>query len=143
MIATGATARGAVWGELRTERLRRAGAAGLVTDGLVRDCARIIQTGFPVFSAGRSPEDCRGRIEFEDADIPVTCGGIPVRPGDYLVGDWDGVVVIPQEVVGDVIQLAEGKDRIHAWIHERLRSGALAQEVVQSYLHRRLLNNPR
>jgi 4-hydroxy-4-methyl-2-oxoglutarate aldolase len=141
VIATGAIARGAVWGELRTARLRTVGAAGLVTDGLVRDCSRIIQAGFPVFCAGRSPEDCRGRIEFGEADITVTCGGVQIRPGDYLLGDLDGVVVVPQEVVVDVIQRAEDKDRIHAWIHERLRSGVTAQEVVQSYLNQNPRNN--
>ncbi len=138
VIAAPRVERGAVWGELRTERLSRRGAAGLVTDGYIRDCARILLTGFPVFCAGRSPEDCRGRIEFVDRDVEVACGGVRVSSGDYVVGDLDGVVVIPKAAAEDAVSRACEKDRIHAWIHDELKAGRKAQEVVQTYLRPRL-----
>ncbi len=138
IIAAPGVERGAVWGELRTARVNRQGAAGLVTDGYVRDCARIVTTGFPVFCAGRSPEDCRGRMEFVDQDVEVLCGGVKVSPGDYVLADFDGVVVIPKAIVEDVVSRAEEKDRIHTWIHEELKSGRKAQDVVQTYLKPRL-----
>lgn len=134
VIAASGVERGAVWGELRTERACRAGAVGLVTDGYVRDSGQIIASGFPVFCAGRSPEDCRGRIEFADADLAVTCGGVTVHPGDYVLADLDGVVVIPRAMAEDVISRAEHKEKIHAWIRDQIRKGREAQEVVQTYL---------
>jgi 4-hydroxy-4-methyl-2-oxoglutarate aldolase len=86
----------AIWGELTTLMGRALGLAGMVTDGMVRDTHAIVASGLPVFAQGTTPNS-----PFKDgpADInrPISCGGVPVRPGDIVVGDVDGVVVVSRE----------------------------------------------
>jgi regulator of RNase E activity RraA len=83
------------WGELLTTASRARGAAGCVTDGLVRDVRLIRETRFPVFAGGIGPLDSKGRGVVAAIDVPVECGGIGAEPGDWIFGDVDGVVVIP------------------------------------------------
>lgn len=88
---------------VRQSRIRRLG--GIVVDGAVRDTAAIMELDFPVFSAGRAP---RGpHKEFGGyIDLPVALGGVAVRPGDLILGDEDGVAVVPLEKVEIVLELA-------------------------------------
>lgn len=124
---------GAVWGELRTERMLRLGCQGLLTDGLIRDTPEIMKMGFPVYASGRTPNDCRGRIEYEAHDCEVEIGGIAIQPGDLILADCDGIMVIPWRVAEKVIEIAEGLDKKHQWIHSQLQSGKPAAEVVEAY----------
>ena len=88
----------AVWGGLMTQAAKRKGIAGLVVDGAVRDRAEMVELGFPCFSRGSVPagphKGFGGAI-----DCPISCGGVAVRPGDLIVGDADGVTVVPLERV--------------------------------------------
>lgn len=86
---------GSVIGDLVVNNARRRGLAGIVTDGLVRDASGIRQTGLPVFARGLSPSSPfkDGGAEINGA---ISCGGVAVHPGDVIVGDEDGVVVVPQ-----------------------------------------------
>jgi 4-hydroxy-4-methyl-2-oxoglutarate aldolase len=90
------------WGEVLTTAAKARGLAGLVIDGGVRDTAEIQAHGFPVFS---SMIALRGAGKRKSGSIraPITCGGVPVEPGDWVVGDGDGVVVVPREAIADVI----------------------------------------
>ncbi len=94
------------WGELLTTAARARGAAGCVTDGLVRDVRFIREMRFPVFSGGIGPLDSKGRGEVKAIDVPVECGGAPIAPGDWIFGDVDGVVVIPGALCEETIALA-------------------------------------
>ena len=94
------------WGELLTTAARARGAAGCVTDGLVRDVRFIREMRFPVFSGGIGPLDSKGRGEVKAIDVPVECGGVPIAPGDWIFGDVDGVVVIPGALCEETIALA-------------------------------------
>lgn len=85
----------APWGELLSTAARARGSAGCVTDGLVRDVARIRAMKFPVFHGGIGPLDTRGRAEMVEKDTPVMIAGVTVSSGDWILGDVDGVVVIP------------------------------------------------
>ena len=85
----------APWGELLSTAARARGAAGCVTDGLVRDVARIRAMRFPVFHGGIGPLDTKGRAEMVEKDAPVDIAGVRVSPGDWVMGDVDGVVFIP------------------------------------------------
>lgn len=93
------------WGDLTSLIGKEKGLAGMVTDGLVRDVFGIKEVGLPVFSRGSIPtspfKDGPGEV-----NVPITCGGIFVRPGDIIFGDVDGVVVIPQENVDQVVRRA-------------------------------------
>ena len=95
VIQTYDYAAGSVIGDLVVNNARRRALAGIVTDGLVRDASGIRATGLPVFACGLSPASPfkDGPAEINGA---ISCGGVAVHPGDVIVGDEDGVVVIPQ-----------------------------------------------
>ena len=96
VIATNGHTTNSVWGELTTLVGRARGLAGMVTDGTVRDSREIIEIGMPIFARGLTPNS-----PFKNGpakiNVPVTCGGISVSPGDIVVGDADGIVVVPLE----------------------------------------------
>ena len=108
-ISTGQSTRNAPWGELLSTAARARGARGAVVDGLVRDVMTIQKLGFPVFSAGIKPVDSKGRGLVIDYNVPVQCGGVIVNPGDLIVGDFDGVVVIPADLIDQTLRLAREK----------------------------------
>jgi 4-hydroxy-4-methyl-2-oxoglutarate aldolase len=96
----------APWGELLSTAARARGAAGCVTDGLVRDVARIRAMRFPVFHGGIGPLDTRNRAEMVEKDSPVTIAGTEVAPHDWILGDVDGVVVVPADRAEAVFRAA-------------------------------------
>lgn len=83
---------------------RNRGAAGVVVDGLVRDQAGVAEAGVPVFARGGGVRLNQGLYELVDHDVPVACGGVQVRPGDIVLGDDDGVLVVAQEMVAQVAE---------------------------------------
>ena len=83
------------WGELLSTAARYRDCRGIVIDGYTRDTTAIIEMGFPVFCRGIHPADSLGRMDVETHDVPIECGGVRVSPGDLVLGDHDGVVVIP------------------------------------------------
>jgi regulator of RNase E activity RraA len=129
VLACGPSGRIAPWGELLTTASLARGAAGCVTDGLVRDVRAIRKLGFPVFHGGIGPLDSKGRGEMAAIDVPVEVTGVRVNPGDLVFGDADGVVVVPQHLVKQTLKLAlakvEGEDRTR----DELRAGATLAEV--------------
>lgn len=118
VLAAGTSGRIAPWGELLSTACRARGAAGCVTDGLVRDVRAIRALRFPVFAGGIGPLDTKGRGKVVAIDVPIECGGVAVRSGDLVFGDADGVVVIPREVEGEILRAAfekvAGEDRTRA-----------------------------
>jgi 4-hydroxy-4-methyl-2-oxoglutarate aldolase len=96
----------ALWGEITTAEARKKGLAGLVANGNVRDLEGIRRQKFAVFARGTTPR-VMGRGALGEVNVPVQCGGAVVRPGDIVVGDIDGVVVIPQEKAEEILRLAQ------------------------------------
>ncbi len=94
-------------GELSSETAQFRGARGAVIDGGVRDTAYIRRLGFPVFARYTTPSDISGRWRLVDFNVPILIGSLTVHPGDFIVGDSDGVVVIPAAAACDVITQAE------------------------------------
>ncbi|MEZ5844877.1 MAG: hypothetical protein R3D27_14230 [Hyphomicrobiaceae bacterium] len=94
------------WGGLATYAAKVKGIGGLVVDGGVRDREEMEQHRLPVFARHMTPLTGRTRIRITDFDVPVTCGGVRVRPGDVIVGDGSGVVCIPAEHAERVAELA-------------------------------------
>jgi regulator of RNase E activity RraA len=133
MVVGGAGRRGAYWGELLSTRCRARGAPGVVLDGLTRDCLTIISMRFPVFAAGISPADSYGRVEAVAYDVETECGGVRVQPGDLILGDYDGVVVIPVEVAAEAIALTEEKSRAEDAVRKELEDGTSVQETFRKY----------
>ena len=106
LACDGPTDRIAPWGELLSTASRARGAAGCVTDGLVRDVKFIREMRFPVFCGGIGPLDTKGRARMVERDVPVQCAGVLVHPGDLVFGDVDGVVVVPRRVEDEVVRRA-------------------------------------
>ena len=94
VIDAGGTERTTVWGGTTSLVSRRRGLAGCVTNGSVRDVDELVSTGVPVYAAGIAP---RGTVKHHEGwrGIPVSVGGVTVAPGDIVIGDCDGVVVVP------------------------------------------------
>jgi 4-hydroxy-4-methyl-2-oxoglutarate aldolase len=129
----GPTERMGPWGELLSTAARARGAAGCVTDGLVRDVRQIREMSFPVFHGGIGPLDSKGRAKMVTMDVPVTCGGVTVRPGDIVFGDVDGVVVVPQELADDVMARALDKVSGENTVRTDLEAGASVAETFRKY----------
>ena len=95
-------------GELSSETAQSRGARGAIIDGGARDLAYIDRIGFPVFARYRTPADIKGNWRVAGRNIPIKIGEVDIAPGDYIVGDCDGVVVIPSSVAQSVLEEAEG-----------------------------------
>ena len=109
------------------------GAAGCVTDGLVRDVRHIRRMKFPVFHGGIGPLDSKGRSRMIEMDRPIVCAGVRVCSGDTVFGDVDGVVVIPQAVSDEVFARAHDKATRESRTREELHKGRLLSEVYEKY----------
>ena len=107
--------------------------AGAVIDGGARDVAYLQKIGFPVYSTGIVPSTSIGHYKFGGSNIEVKCDGVPVRPGDIVTADADGVVVVPRERAADVLTVATDMDfkehSMYAWI-EKLKS---IEEAVKKF----------
>ncbi|HEV2513145.1 RraA family protein [Bosea sp. (in: a-proteobacteria)] len=133
LACDGPTDRIAPWGELLTTASKVRGAAGCLTDGLVRDVRRIRELGFPVFHGGIGPLDTKGRAEMMAADEPVEVGGARVAPGDFVFGDVDGVVIVPQAIASEVIRLALAKIEAEDSTREELLAGNSLRSVFERH----------
>ena len=133
LACNGPTQRIAPWGELLSTAAQARGAAGCITDGLVRDVRQIRDMRFPVFHGGVGPLDTKGRARMVQRDVPVECAGVKVRDGDLVFGDVDGVVVIPQERAGEVLARAREKVAGEGRTRDELRQGRLLREVFEKY----------
>ena len=117
-------------GELSVTSLKARGVAGCVLDGGCRDVGFILDEGFPVFTRFVTPEDSTWRWELEATQVPVTIGRVRVEPGDWVVGDDDGVVVVPRAIAEDVLAEAEQKAATESEIRaRRSRRDAAARGV--------------
>lgn len=133
LACNGPTTRLAPWGELLSTASKMRGAAGCITDGLVRDTRQIRALSFPVFHGGIGPLDTKGRGRMVERDTPVECAGVRVRTGDIVFGDADGVVVIPIERAGEVLQLAHKKATGENHTRAELEQGTLLGDVYEKY----------
>lgn len=122
-----------VWGELCSERSAAKGSNGALIDGYHRDTRLILESGFPVISRGRHVADLLYKRSIVARDKPVECGGVTVAPGDVIVADLDGVVIVPADIVGPVAADAYAKASSESEMREALRSGASVREVWETY----------
>jgi regulator of RNase E activity RraA len=127
------TCRGCYWGELLATASRHRGARGIVADACTRDTLALIEMNFPTFVAGISPADSLGRIDVDAVGVPIECGDVTVNPGDLLVGDHDGVVVIPSAVAHEVVALAEEKVSGENLVRQKLEDGMPVREAFRTY----------
>ncbi|MGA8183413.1 MAG: RraA family protein [Terriglobia bacterium] len=133
VISTGGSVQNSPWGELLSTAAMARGARGAVVDGLVRDVKKIEKLGFSVFATGIKPVDSKGRGVVVNYNIPVSCGGVNVFPGDLIVGDFDGVVAVPAALVPEVLERAVQKVSSENHSREDLLRGAFLRDVYEKY----------
>jgi 4-hydroxy-4-methyl-2-oxoglutarate aldolase len=129
VLGCGGSTRIAPWGELLTTASRARGAAGCLTDGYVRDIRQIRALQFPVFHGGIAPLDSKGRGKVAEIDVPIRCGGVAVSPGDLVVGDADGVIVVPRAIEAAALEKAVAKVRGENDTRAELERGAALADV--------------
>jgi len=111
-----------IGGDIKFLRLAQLQCAGVVTDGSVRDTDELLHYSFPVFSHSTTPRQGPHAHQPWEAGGVISCGGVAVRPGDAVVGDQDGVVVIAEAVAGKVAAIAEGRERVEEVVKEALQN---------------------
>jgi regulator of RNase E activity RraA len=113
-----------VLGDILAARILRRGGAGIVTDGAMRDAFSVSALDLPVYTRGSHGSASTAAHWPVDMNVPIGCGGVLVRPGDVVVGDADGVVIIPPAVVDDVARDAYEQERYEAFVLREVERGA-------------------
>ncbi len=116
--------RAASAGNILITRMMMRGAAGVVTDGGFRDCPDIAKLDFPVYCVAPSAPTNLIRHHAVDINVPIGCADVPVFPGDIVVGDGEGVVVMPRHVADKVAEEAARMTLFEDWVESRVRAGA-------------------
>ncbi|MBT5265423.1 MAG: RraA family protein [Rhodospirillaceae bacterium] len=129
VIATGGYSDTAIIGGILTTAAKHKGVAGFVLDGPVRDVTELKEMGLPVFCAGAVPAGPHKGFGGE-IDGPIACGGVVVRPGDVILGDEDGVTVVPLERAADTLLQAEALLAKEASTLEALAEGKTTAEML-------------
>jgi regulator of RNase E activity RraA len=105
-----------IFGDILCARMQKRGVAALVTDGVVRDVAGVIGTNLPVWCDGAAAPPSVAGLTFVNWQEPIGCGGVAVYPGDVIVLDSDGAVLIPQAMVEEVTKESVEQERLETWI---------------------------
>lgn len=112
-----------IFGDILCARMAKKGVAALVTEGAVRDAVGVRGTSLKVWCAAEAAPPSVAALTFVSWEEPVGCGGVAVYPGDVVVADDDGAVLIPQALVEAVTREAESQERLEAWIMREVEKG--------------------
>ena len=123
----------AAWGEFMALVAKNQGCRGIVVDGPIRDTEMIVQAGFQIFGTGFWPVSSVGRWRPVHYGQPIVLHGVEIRPGDFVLGDIDGVVIVPRPLVEEVLLAAEECYRAERSMKEDLRAGKTMGEVFAKY----------
>ena len=118
-----------LWGEIITVAAMQRGIVGIVTNGAVRDTIPIRELGFSVFSGGVSIKGTTKAVPGK-INVPISFGGVVVNPGDVVVGDNDGVVIVPRAEAKQVLDAAIAKEKAEAEIMKRIRAGESTMDLL-------------
>jgi regulator of RNase E activity RraA len=133
IAAAGGSMRSGLWGELLSTAARRSGCVGAIVDGAVRDVVKMTQMGFPIFARGTCLYDSKDRNRVIDVDVPVEIDGVRFSPGDLVVADADGIVVVPQAVEADVVRAAWNKVHAENEVRAAIAGGMTATAAFKKY----------
>jgi 4-hydroxy-4-methyl-2-oxoglutarate aldolase len=133
ICAAGGSVRSGIWGELLSTAARNQGCVGVVADGAVRDVDRMRQMGFPAFARGTIVYDSKDRQRVTAIDVPVQIDGVTFAPGDLVIADEDGIVVVPQQVEAAVVRRAWDKVHAENEVRDAIRAGLKATEAFAKY----------
>lgn len=118
-----------IWGGVQAMAARRRKIAAVIVDGAIRDVAEMRRSRFPVFCKGVVPTGPH-KGWGDSVNVPIQCGGVPVNPGDLIVGDDDGVVVVPREEAEEVLRLARARVRLEAKWRKAVTQGRTTLDVI-------------
>ncbi|MFI1337754.1 ribonuclease activity regulator RraA [Streptomyces sp. NPDC020845] len=110
-------------GDMLVTRAMKRGAAGFVTDGAFRDGAAIAELGFPAYARATTATTRPAAFHVADLNVPIACAGVAVYPGDVLVGDRDGVIVVPRSLAAEIAEPSVEQERLEGWLQQRVRDG--------------------
>jgi 4-hydroxy-4-methyl-2-oxoglutarate aldolase len=133
IAAAAGSLRSALWGELLSTASRRSGCVGAIVDGAVRDVVKMTQMGFPVFARATLPYDSLNRNRVIDLDVPVAINGVLFSPGDLVIADADGIVVVPQAIEEQAIAAAWEKVHAENIVRDAIAGGMSAAEAFRKY----------
>jgi 4-hydroxy-4-methyl-2-oxoglutarate aldolase len=125
--------RSGIWGELLSTAARNTGCVGAIVDGAIRDVAKMKGMGFPVFARGTCVYDSKDRQRVVDFDVPVEIDGVVFHPGDLVIADRDGVVVVPRKVEAEVIGRAWQKVNDEDRTRTAIQGGMKATEAYRRF----------
>jgi regulator of RNase E activity RraA len=120
-------------GELSCESARFRGARGAVIDGGARDIDYILKLGFPVFCRYRTPADVIGRWKLVSYGLPIQIGEVRIRRGDFIVGDKDGVLVIPKQITLEALEKSEEVVNTENLVRKAILQGVQPVEAYRKY----------
>lgn len=132
-ICSGASPNFALWGEIMSARAKMLGAAGAIVNGYSRDTTGILALDFPCFSLGRYAQDQAPRGKVIDWRVPIYFGDILIHDGDILIGDLDGVCVVPKEHEVEVFTRALEKARAEKIVLEHVLQGMGAKDAFNKF----------
>ncbi|WAH60787.1 ribonuclease activity regulator RraA [Pseudomonas silvicola] len=112
-----------IFGDILCARMKKRGVAGLVSDGVVRDVAGVLQTQLPVWCNGVAAPPSVAGLTFVAWQQPIACGGVAVFPDDVIVVDADGAVVIPHALLDEIVDIAAEQERLENWIMSEVEAG--------------------
>jgi regulator of RNase E activity RraA len=127
-----------VWGDLLTSTASRRKIAGTVIDGICRDVDRALALGYPIFARGNWMRTGKDRVRVEATQVPVSIGGVRVEPGDWLRGDGDGIVAIPQSRIDEVIAVAVEIHDAEEHIRASIERGVDLRRAREEYGYHKL-----
>jgi regulator of RNase E activity RraA len=133
VVASNGSTSAALWGELLSTAARIKGASGAVIDGLSRDIGQIEEMKFPVFAAGVRPISSKGRVVSIGYGCRIRCGGVNVEEGDLIVGDIDGVTVVPDTAAEEAVERALEKATSERKTRKELLEGSTLSAVYAKY----------
>ena len=133
IAAAGGSMRSGLWGELLSAAARRSGCVGAIVDGAVRDVTKMTAMGFPVWARGMCLYDSKDRNRVIDIDVPVEIDGVRIAPGDLVVADIDGVVVVPQHVEAAVVRHAWDKVHAENTVRDAITGGMTATAAFNKF----------
>lgn len=133
IAAANGSMRSGIWGELLTTAALNRGCVGAIVDGAIRDVSKISDMNFPVWARGTCVYDSLNRQRVIDINIVVEIDHVRFTPGDLVIADRDGIVVVPQSVEGDTLRLALEKVQGENMVRDAIRAGMKATDAFQKY----------
>jgi regulator of RNase E activity RraA len=113
-----------IFGDILCQRMKQRQVAALVTDGVIRDVAGVLETELPIWCSGIAAPPSVTGLTFVAWQEPIACGGVAVFPNDVIVIDDDGAVLIPADLVDEMVATAPEQENLESWIMEQVKRGA-------------------